>query len=304
MARSAAQLAELNAAEKAAFVAALGGIFENAPWVAERVQAARPFASVADLHRAMVEAVDAAGEARQLGLIRGHPELGSKVGQASAQTMAQTPAMTAESRREQGSLGLDRLSELEFARFGELNAAYRQRFGFPFIICVRRHTRDLILREFARRLGNTPQEERAAALQEIAHITRLRLNEAVDGPGKPKTDGRLSTHVLDTVSGRPAAGVRVVLTERGASAEGVLKETVTNADGRTDEPLIGGAPLRIGTYEIAFHIGAYFAVTHVAAASPPFLDVVPVRFAIAEPEGHYHVPLLASPWSYSTYRGS
>ena len=169
---------------------------------------------------------------------------------------------------------------------------------------MRRHTRDSILREFARRLGNTPQEERAAALQEVAHITRLRLNEAVDGPGKPKTDGRLSTHVLDTVSGRPAAGVRVVLTERGASAEGVLKETVTNADGRTDEPLIGGAPLRIGTYEIAFHIGAYFAVRGVAAASPPFLDVVPVRFAIAEPEGHYHVPLLASPWSYSTYRGS
>ena len=126
----------------------------------------------------------------------------------------------------------------------------------------------------------------------------------MEGPGKPKTDGRLSTHVLDTVSGRPAAGVRVVLTERGASAEGLLKEAITNADGRTDEPLLAGAPLRIGTYEIAFHVGAYFAAKGIAAASPPFLDVVPIRFAIAEPEGHYHVPLLASPWSYSTYRGS
>jgi 2-oxo-4-hydroxy-4-carboxy-5-ureidoimidazoline decarboxylase len=296
MKRPATELANLNAGERDGFVAALGGIFENAPWVAERVHAERPFASVAELHGAMMKAVGAASEAEQLALIRGHPELGSKV--------ARAVAMTAESRREQGSLGLDRLSEKELARFERLNAAYRQRFGFPFIICVRRHTRDSVLGEFERRLGNSPEMERAAALEEIGHITRLRLVEAVDGPGKPKTDGRLSTHVLDTVSGRPAAGVRIVLTERGASAEGLLKATVTNADGRTDEPLLAGAPLRIGTYEIAFHIGAYFAAMGIAAASPPFLDVVPVRFAIAEPEGHYHVPLLASPWSYSTYRGS
>jgi 2-oxo-4-hydroxy-4-carboxy-5-ureidoimidazoline decarboxylase len=296
MTRMVTDLSALNGAERGTFVAALGGIFENAPWVAERVVASRPFATVADLHRAMVEAVAASGEAQQLDLIRGHPELGSKVGQA--------PAMTIESRSEQGGLGLDRLSEAEFARFNELNAAYRARFGFPFIICVRRHTRDSILAEFARRLANAPPQERAAALEEIGYITRLRLVEAVDGPGKPKTDGRLSTHVLDTVSGKPAAGVRVILTERGASAESVLAQTATNADGRTDAPLIGGAPLRIGTYEIAFHIGAYFAAKGVTAARPPFLDVVPIRFAVAEPEGHYHVPLLASPWSYSTYRGS
>ena len=141
-------------------------------------------------------------------------------------------------------------------------------------------------------------------LQEIGHVTRLRLVEAVEGPGKPKTYGHLSTHVLHTVSGRPAAGVRVVLTERGASAEGLLKEAITNADGRTGEPLLAGAPLRIGTYEIAFHIGAYFAAQAVTTSRPPFLDVVPIRFAIAEPEAHYHVPLLASPWAYSTYRGS
>jgi 2-oxo-4-hydroxy-4-carboxy-5-ureidoimidazoline decarboxylase len=127
----------------------------------------------------------------------------------------------------------------------------------------------------------------------------------VDGPGKPTTTGRLSTHVLDTVSGRPAPGVKIVLHEIGASARGVLKETTTNADGRTDAPLIDGEPLRIGTYELTFHIGAYFAAqTPAAVADPPFLDVVPIRFAIAEPEGHYHVPLLATPWSYTTYRGS
>ena len=271
MTRTVTELAVLNRAERGAFVAALGGIFENAPWVAERVVASRPFATVADLHRAMVEAVAASGEAQQLDLIRGHPELGSKVGQA--------PVMTAESRSEQGGLGLDRLSEAEFTRFNELNAAYRARFGFPFIICVRRHTRDSILAEFARRLGNTPPQERAAALEEIGYITRLRLVEAVDGPGKPKTDGRLSTHVLDTVSGKPAAGVRVVLTERGASAESVLAETATNADGRTDAPLIGGAPLRIGTYEIAFHIGAYFAAKGIAsrASSLPRRGADPLR---------------------------
>jgi 2-oxo-4-hydroxy-4-carboxy-5-ureidoimidazoline decarboxylase len=296
MTRPATELASLNACDRDSFIAVLGGVFENAPWVAERALAARPFATVADLDAAMMQAMAGAAEAEQTGLIRGHPELGSRVALAGA--------MTAQSQREQGSLGLDRLSEDELARFDRLNAAYRQRFDFPFVICVRRNTRDSLLDNFELRLTNSPDTERATALREISHIARLRLVEAVEGPGKPKTDGRLTTHVLDTVSGTPAAGVRVVLTERGASAVGLLKETITNADGRTDEPLISGAPLRIGAYQIAFHIGAYFAAKGIAAVSPPFLDVVPVRFAIAEPEGHYHVPLLASPWGYSTYRGS
>jgi 2-oxo-4-hydroxy-4-carboxy-5-ureidoimidazoline decarboxylase len=296
MTRPATELANLNACDRDSFVAVLGGVFENAPWLAERAFAARPFATVADLDAAMMQAMASAAEAEQIGLIRGHPELGSRVARAGA--------MTEQSRLEQGSLGLDRLSEDEFARFERLNAAYRQRFEFPFVICVRRHTRDSLLDNFELRLTNSPDAERATALREIGHIARLRLVEAVEGTGKPKTDGRLSTHVLDTASGTPAAGVRVVLTERGASAIGILKETITNADGRTEEPLLSGAPLRIGAYEIAFHIGAYFAAKGIAAASPPFLDVVPVRFAIAEPEGHYHVPLLAGPWSYSVYRGS
>lgn len=296
MAETTTELARLNAADRDAFVAVLGQIFEDAPWVAERASSARPFATVADLHQAMTGAVAAASEADQLAFIRGHPELAGKVARAGQMAEA--------SRHEQGTLGLDRLSDAEFDRFERLNTAYRVRFGIPFIICVRRHTRDSILREFERRLLNTPQEERAAALREIGHITRLRLVEQVDGPGKPKTEGRLSTHVLDTVSGKPAAGVRIVLTERGSSGIGVLKETVTNGDGRTDAPLLHGGPLRIGTYEIAFYIGAHFAASGTATSDPAYLDVVPIRFAIAEPEGHYHVPLLVSPWSYSTYRGS
>jgi 2-oxo-4-hydroxy-4-carboxy-5-ureidoimidazoline decarboxylase len=291
-----ATLDQLNTVDRAAFVAALGGIYERSPWVAERAFAARPFATVADLHAAMQAAAASAGPDEQLALIRSHPELAGKVARAGDTTPA--------SRREQGGLGLDRLSEAELSRFERLNAAYAKRFGFPFIVCVRRHTRDSILDVFERRLGNSPGEERAAALTEIGLIARLRLVDAVDGPGKPKTDGRLSTHVLDTVAGRPAAGVRIELSEVGTGAEALLAEAVTNADGRTDAPLLAGAPLRVGRYRLDFHVGPYFAATGTASADPPFLDIVPIRFSIAEPEGHYHVPLLVSPWSYSTYRGS
>lgn len=116
--------------------------------------------------------------------------------------------------------------------------------------------------------------------------------------------GRLSTHVLDVVRGGPAQGVRITLERVDETGRATLKDVRTNADGRTDEPLLAGGSFAPGTYELSFHIGAYFASTGAAQASPPFLDVVPIRFAIAEPDGHYHVPLLCSPWSYSTYRGS
>ncbi len=286
----------LNTADRATFVSALTGIFEHAPWVAERVFASRPFATVSELYDGMAAEVARASVAEQLSLIRGHPELAGKVARAGT--------MTPESVREQGSLGLDRLSDAEFEGFERLNAAYRTRFGFPFIICVRRHTRDSILVSFGRRVGNGEEVEHRTALEEVGYIARLRLAEAVEGQGRLKVYGKLSTHVLDTMHGEPAAGVRVVLKECGVSAEGVLKETITNADGRTDEPLIDGAPLRIGTYEIGFCVGDYFAARGIAVKYPRFLDFVPVRFTIAEPEGHYHVPLLVSPWSYSTYRGS
>jgi 5-hydroxyisourate hydrolase len=113
--------------------------------------------------------------------------------------------------------------------------------------------------------------------------------------------GRLTTHVLDTANGRPAAGVRVTLRALDSAGGGrLITEATTNADGRTDEPLLAGEGFKPGTYELVFDVGAYFA----AAAVPPFLDQVPVRFGIADRDGHYHVPLLVSPWSYATYRGS
>jgi 5-hydroxyisourate hydrolase len=116
--------------------------------------------------------------------------------------------------------------------------------------------------------------------------------------------GRLSTHVLDTVNGKPASGIAIELFAlEGESRRSILR-TVTNADGRTDAPLMIGEAFRTGTYELVFEVGAYFKGLGAAASSPPFLDIVPIRFTIAEPDGHYHVPLLVSPWSYSTYRGS
>ena len=111
--------------------------------------------------------------------------------------------------------------------------------------------------------------------------------------------GRLTTHVLDTSIGRPAAGVRVVLRRDGE----VVAEGATNADGRMDKPLLDGTAFRPGRYELTFHAGDYFRARGVALADPPFLDIIPLHFGIAE-DTHYHVPLLVSPYGYSTYRGS
>jgi 5-hydroxyisourate hydrolase len=117
--------------------------------------------------------------------------------------------------------------------------------------------------------------------------------------------GRLTTHVLDTANGRPAARVRVALRALGPSGEGrLIAEATTNADGRTDAPLLAGEEFQPGTYELVFDVGAYFAAAGAAQADPPFLDQVPIRFGLADRDGHYHVPLLVSPWSYATYRGS
>lgn len=116
---------------------------------------------------------------------------------------------------------------------------------------------------------------------------------------------RLTTHILDTAQGRPAANVRIQLFQLLADGgRMLLADLHSNPDGRTDEPLLAGDAIALGQYELLFHMGDYFTLHHVGLADPPFLDQVPVRFAIAETGGHYHVPLLASPWAYSTYRGS
>ncbi len=121
---------------------------------------------------------------------------------------------------------------------------------------------------------------------------------------KSGQSGRLTTHVLDTAGGCPAADVRIVLYRQDAERRETLREVRTNSDGRCDAPLLAGAELRPGHYEIVFHVGAYYRARGVELGEPAFLDVVPVRFGIARPDQHYHVPLLISPYGYTTYRGS
>ena len=116
--------------------------------------------------------------------------------------------------------------------------------------------------------------------------------------------GHLSTHVLDTASGRPAAGMHVTLQRESAGQWHTVKALALNADGRADGPLLDAAAMATGRWRLLFEVAAYFRAQGVALPEPPFIDVVQLDFGIADAAGHYHVPLLVSPWSYSTYRGS
>ncbi len=116
--------------------------------------------------------------------------------------------------------------------------------------------------------------------------------------------GRLTTHVLDTTSGRPGKGIRIDLFRLDGEARSLLRTAYTNDDGRCDEPMLAGADFRPGLYELLFHVADYFAAAGLDQAAAPFLTTVPVRFGVSEAGQHYHVPLLISPYGYSTYRGS
>jgi OHCU decarboxylase len=158
---------ELNRITPGAFATALGGIFEHSPWVAERASTARPFGSIAALHAAMLDAVDAAPKGMQFALIRAHPELAGKA--------AIRGELTADSTIEQSGAGLSQCSAEELARLTALNAAYNAKFGFPFILAVKGYDRAGILREFERRVSRDADTEFDEALEQIARITRYRL---------------------------------------------------------------------------------------------------------------------------------
>jgi 2-oxo-4-hydroxy-4-carboxy-5-ureidoimidazoline decarboxylase len=164
---AATTIQQLNDLPAARFREVLSGIFERSPWVPEAVQLLRPFAGPAELHDAMVAAVRQASPERKLALLRAHPDLAGKE--------AQDGALTEASTGEQKSAGLDRLSRGEMERIGRNNDAYRSRFGFPFIICVRNHDKAGIFAAFERRLNNTAGAELETALQEVYEIARLRL---------------------------------------------------------------------------------------------------------------------------------
>ena len=159
-------LDELNASDRDGFIAALGWIFEGSPWVAERAWRHRPLASVDALHRAMVEEVAASGREKQLALLRAHPDLGTRA------------RMTAASTAEQTGAGLDHLAPDEFDRLHELNTAYREKFGFPFLFAVKGSTKHDILAALEDRLRATVDEEFAEALRQVSRIAWFRLRDA------------------------------------------------------------------------------------------------------------------------------
>lgn len=159
----------INALDATGFVAVLGPLFEGSPWIAQQTWAQRPFADATQLHGALVATMQQAAQPQQIALIQAHPDLAGKAALAGT--------LTAESRSEQSSAGLDQLAAAEFADFNQLNGAYRERFGFPFVICVREQTKDSILASFRPRLGHSREQEIATALGEIAKIARLRLND-------------------------------------------------------------------------------------------------------------------------------
>jgi len=166
-------LAQLNAVSDDEFVAILGGIYEHSEWVPTRIIRQRPFTDSDNLRQSMRQAVDQASDGDKLALIRAHPDLAGKLARAGA--------LTKESTREQSGLGLDRLSDDEYEEFSARNESYREKFGFPFIICSRLTTKDGVLDAFEKRMPNSKNEEISEALIQIHQIAGLRLEDLVSG---------------------------------------------------------------------------------------------------------------------------
>lgn len=166
-------LAALSSADREQFVAVLGGIFEHTPWIAEQAWPARPFASVDALHEAMIEVLRGATREKKLALIRAHPELAGKE--------AAEGTLTADSKGEQASAGLDRCTGEELKKLRELNRAYREKFGFPFVMAVKNRTKHEILGALEARLQGSPEGEFNRCLEEIEKIARLRLAALLEG---------------------------------------------------------------------------------------------------------------------------
>lgn len=282
----------LNAGSAEAFAAALGPVFENAPWVAVETAQGRPFASLTQLHGAMCAAIAAVEPEAQVAFLRGHPRL-------SAETLRR--GTTAESTFEQNALGLGGLDAALSTRLDQLNTAYEARFGFPFILAVRQASLATLFATFERRLAATPEAERAEALAEIAAISWMRLLDRIQAA----PTGSLSTHVLDTVRAAPAGGLGVELWQRQPDGAMVCVEAfTTNADGASERHLLGEGRLAAGTYEWRYDTPTYFARHGYATPARAFLGKVRVAFTVWNPEEHFHVPLLLSPGAYTTYRGS
>jgi len=162
---------DVNALDRAGFVALFGDVAEHSPWVAEAAASGLPFASRRAMSEACLDAILDADEPRKLALLRAHPDLAGRAAIAGD--------LAAESKKEQAGVGLDRLSAEEFARFTELNSAYQAKFGCPFILAVKGATKDQILKSFAERIKHDPEQEFASALIQVAKIVAFRLEDRV-----------------------------------------------------------------------------------------------------------------------------
>lgn len=160
-------LRELNRLDQPGFVGAVGWVFEHSPWVAERAWSRRPFRTIGDVHAAMVAAMTAAPRAAQLALLQAHPDLGSRLSMSEAST------------GEQAGAGFDRLPAHDLDRLRRLNAAYREQFGFPFVLAIEGATAGQVLDSLAQRVHSTPEDEWAEALRQVAKIARFRLEQSV-----------------------------------------------------------------------------------------------------------------------------
>lgn len=315
------------------FHAHVGGIYEKTPWVVEQfyndnlssalgptvVAASKErISNVKILFDEIKKYVKEGGLEKQLELLKSHPDLCLKLEPPSTETSdADKPTVdiTQESRQEQGRAGLSTLTSEERTKFHELNNKYKEKFQFPFILAVRNASKYTVLSALEGRVNSSMEEEIACALSQVDKIAWMRLLAKVDyADGSNGHGGFLTCHVLDTANGTPASGMRIELYryEDGPETNGIrteqrilIKTFVTNSDGRLNGPALAGTDFSEGQYEWAFYVGDYFAKYSSSRISgTPFLDVVPLRFGLDDPTEHYHVPLLVSPWSYSTYRGS
>ena len=280
---------------RADFVARFGGVFEHSPWVAESAYDRgldSTCETAAGLHRIMADAMQSGSETRQSELINAHPDLAGRLARAGR--------LTADSTKEQASAGLDQLTDEERTHFTTLNDAYKAKFGFPFITAVRLHdSLKSVFMALEQRTQNELDVEMAESLRQIGEVLRGRVGKLFGIPM-----GWLSMHVLDNVSGLPANGMAFSLSMLQGKKWSVISEGRTNAEGRTEAPLLCDASMKRGVYQFEFGVADYFRQQGAEIAEIPFLDRVPVRFGIDDLALHYHVPLLCTPWAYSTYRGN
>lgn len=273
-------LAQVNALTDAAFVQLLGPVWEHAAWVAEAAAAERPFATVAALHAAMLAKIRGLSTAEIDAFLARHPDVGGSEAQKGRMTLASTI--------EQGGLALTGTAAAE-AGWDARNAAYRVRFGFPFILCLRRHSRASAEAAFHSRIGRTLAEERRAALDEIAHISRLRLTDRVQDPDAATRSGRIIVSVTDPVAGGPAPGLAMRLVP--ASPELAARPGLSDSAGQAVFAEETG-PLRVGIYTLELRVLDYFR------APFPSLSDLALPLIVSDPDADLHCRVVLTPQAF------